>query len=737
LLLLRRKRCRIMTTLSGTLERITFHNEKNRFMIARLRSDDAGNLVTILGVLPGVNPGENLKLTGKWETHPRYGQQFKVTGFEVALPATLDGIKKYLKSGMIKGIGGKTADRLIRHFSLDTIDVIDRTPEKLTEVEGIGKKTAARIVAAWREHHDVRELMDFLAQCGANVVHSAKMLQFYGNDALSIVKETPYRILSDIPEIDFHTADLIAKELGYEEDSSQRVEAGIEFLLGQSNTNGHTYMRESDLMETFARRFKMNAEPARDALDEMAEYGRLVLEPDYDHTGERRIYTPSLYEAETGLARRLNALLTIPVRTPDVDHNQIIDELVKKIAIRPSLEQLGILEGILSHRVAVITGGPGTGKTTLVRAITVIYNALGKKVLLAAPTGRAARRLFEVTGRKAETIHRMLRYNLSTGLFDRDNDDPLEGDVVIVDEASMVDTVLMSHLLNAVSMSARLILVGDVFQLPPIGPGNVLSDLIECGKIRAFELTEIFRQAHESPIVSAAHGIRRGELPDIHPRELTNPESDFLFIEQGRPEAVLDIIVSYMTRILPAHLDARQMQDVQVITPMHKGTVGTLNLNQVLQNILNPKPAGGPGRKMRFRVHDKVMHLKNNYQKEVFNGDIGVVCAIEEETRGLSVKYDDRIVDYTADEQEDLTLAYAISVHKSQGSEYSAVIIPLLTQHFMLLQRNLLYTAVTRGKHVTIVVGTKKALTIALNNDRPNQRLTTLAEKIENPLDHT
>ncbi len=719
-----------MTTLTGILERITYYNEENRYMIARLRSDESKNLVTIIGYMPGVNPGENLKLAGKWETHPKYGQQFKVTGFEVSLPATIDGIRRYLKSGMIKGIGAKTADRLIRHFSEKTIEVIDRTPEKLTEVEGIGEKTAARIAEAWRSHHDVRELMDFLQQCSVNVAHSAKIMKCYGRDALAVIRKTPYRILSDIPEIDFYTADMIAKELGYEEDSYERIEAGIEYLLAQFIAEGHTYMPESVLMERFSRRFQMDAEPVREVLAGMEENSRVVLDRNPLHADERRIYTPCLYEAEIGLARRFNALLSIPVRLPDVDQNQIIEELVKKIAIRPSSEQLDILEGILAHRIAVITGGPGTGKTTLIRAITVIFNAMGEKILLGAPTGRAARRLFEVTGRKAETIHKMLCYNLATQMFDRDQDDPLEADVVIIDEVSMVDTVLMFHLLNAVPLTARLILVGDVFQLPSIGPGNVLSDLIQCGKIKAFELTEIFRQVHESPIVEAAHRIRRGELPDIHHHELTNPESDFLFIEQGRPEAVVDVIIQLLTRILPDHLDKNQIRDVQVITPMHKGTVGTLNLNQVLQTVMNPKSGSRHTLKMRFRINDKVMHLKNNYQKEVFNGDIGIVCAIEAESRNVCVKYDDRIVKYTAEETDDLSLAYAISVHKSQGSEYPAVIIPLLTQHFVLLQRNLLYTAVTRGKQVTVVVGTKKALKIALNNDRPRQRLTTLAERI-------
>ena len=424
------------------------------------------------------------------------------------------------------------------------------------------------------------------------------------------------------------------------------------------------------------------------------------------------------------------AFLSVPLQPSEIGREDIKSALLKEIAILPSEEQLDVLEGLLSHRVAVITGGPGTGKTTLIRSITVLLNAMGKKILLGAPTGRAARRLFEVTGRKSETVHKLLRYNLATRSFDKDRDDPLDGDAVIIDEASMMDTMLMYHLINAVPMTARLILVGDIFQLPSIGPGTVLSDMISSDRIETFELTEIFRQADESPIVNNAHRIRNGQYPELIPCEGRRPISGFYFIEQDKPDEAVAIIIDLCREHLTESLAAAPVQEIQVITPMHKGAAGTLNLNQVLQKVMNPVKRGSPSGKGRFKIHDKVMHLKNNYQKEVFNGDIGTIHEIDGENRKVYVAFDDRIVEYEEEELDELSLAYAISVHKSQGSEYPVVIVPLLTQHFVMLQRNLLYTAITRGQRLVILIGSRKALEIALKNDKPQQRMSLLAERM-------
>jgi len=719
-----------MIILTGLLERITYHNEENHYMIGRLRPDESKNLVTVVGYMAGVNPGETLKINGKWETHPKYGQQFKVDSLEVTLPAAVEGIEKYLKSGIIKGIGRKMADRLVRHFEEKTLNIIEKHPGRLIEVQGIGPKMAARITDAWKSHHAIRELVGFLRKFNINVVYSSKILKQYGKDAVTIISDSPYRLVRDIPDIGFFAADTIAKNLGFSKDDPERIKACIEYQIGQFVGDGHTYMPKTLLSDRLEKRFQIEPDAAEKALDTLIEAGAVTVEPFKNEPTATGVYPTYLYEAEIGISKRIKALLSIPVWQPSMKQDHIISELLKRIAIKPSSEQLDILEGILSHRVAVITGGPGTGKTTLIRSITVIYQSLGKKILLAAPTGRAARRLAEVTQRKAETIHKLLKCNVVTGIFDKNRDDPLNADAVIIDEASMVDTVLMFHLLNAVPLSAVLILVGDIFQLPSIGPGNVLSDMIRSKSIQSFELKKIFRQAHESPIVINAHKVRRGEMPELKHYESPKERSEFFFIEQSHPESVVEKIIELCTKTLPNQLALTHINEVQVITPMHKGAVGTLNLNQVLQKVMNPDTKTVRISNSRFKLKDKVMHLKNNYQKEVFNGDIGAIHAIDNEQQQISVNYDDRIVYYDFEELDELSLAYAISVHKSQGSEYPAVIIPLMTQHFALLQRNLLYTAITRGKNLVIIIGTRKALSIALRNNKPTQRLSNLTHRL-------
>jgi exodeoxyribonuclease V alpha subunit len=511
------------------------------------------------------------------------------------------------------------------------------------------------------------------------------------------------------------------------------VRAAILHLIFNLTDDGHTFAEEENLIARCENLFQVDRDTIHTAIDELVAENLIVAETLDADTQTRALYLKELHLAEAGLANRLKALLSVPVPSVEIDSEQIAAEVQKKLAINLSTEQLDVLEQIFSHRISIITGGPGTGKTTLLRSITTMFEALGKRVKLAAPTGRAARRLAEVTRRKAKTIHRLLGYNFTDGQFIRNQDTPLDADALIVDEASMVDTVLMFNFLKAVPASAVLVLVGDVFQLPSVGPGNVLADIIQSDCMPVFYLKKIFRQDRESPIVMNAHRVRAGETPEFEPSERIDGHSEFFFLEQNEPQQVVSTIVQLCRQELPRQFGIDPVNDLQVLTPMHKGLVGTINLNHVLQDALNPNPVLQESIGSKFKINDKVMHLKNNYQKDVYNGDIGTVCQIDKKSGQLSVDYYGRTVEYDASDLDEITVAYAISVHKSQGSEYPAVIIPLLTQHYIMLQRNLLYTAMTRGKKLVILIGTQKALSVALNNDKPQQRLSRLAERLMQP----
>ncbi len=722
-----------LTDLEGCLDRITFYNPENHYTIAKFRPRGAQNAITVVGFMPEPTAGEFLKVDGIWETHVRYGQQLKILRFEVLLPATVDGIRKYLKSGVIKGLGAKTISRLIRHFGDQTLVVIESSPEKLTEVKGIGKATASQIAESWKFHHAIRRLMLFLQNHGISLAYSGRIFKQYGAAAVDILTNHPFQIACDLPGTGFYIADRIAQHQGALSDDPLRIRACILYLLEQAASDGHMFMTGHETLRKCARLFDIDAESASAAMQELSGDGQVVQEtmggPGRDRGSDQALYLSALHRVETGIARRLKAILSVPVKPPDINQEQMTREILARLAIQLSAEQQTVLEEILLHHIAIITGGPGTGKTTLIRSIAAICDRLRQKTILSAPTGRAARRLSEVARKKASTLHKLLGYNLEQNDFEKDEDDPLDVDVMIVDEASMVDAQLMFHLLKAVPVTATLILVGDVFQLPSVGPGNILSDLIHSGVIRTFELKEIFRQAKKSPIVVNAHRVRQGNLPNLE-KNASKGLSEFYFIEQYLPETVVKTIVELCSRKIPERFGFDPVRDIQVLTPMHKGTVGTIQLNQVLQEALNSQSAVGAG--IQFRPGDKVMHLKNNYAKEVFNGDIGVISEIDLSKRRLSVNYDDRIVDYESEELEDLTLAYAISVHKSQGSEYPAVVIPLMPQHHPLLQRNLLYTAITRGKKLVIIVGTRQALDTAIKNDRPGNRLSLLDQRLKN-----
>ncbi|MDL1989155.1 MAG: ATP-dependent RecD-like DNA helicase, partial [Deltaproteobacteria bacterium] len=700
------------------------------YIIAKLKPGNTDNLVTVVGFMGGVSPGEALKIMGEWETHPKYGQQFRIKSYDVTLPASVEGITNYLKSGIIKGIGRLMAGRIVKRFGADTLNVIENYPEKLLEVEGIGKTKAASISNAWKDHHAIRSLMQFLQEAGVKTSYSAILLKEYGLDALNIIQSNPYCLANDIPGIGFYMADAIALKLGKSENEPERARACIIHLMQQFSNDGHVFAYLDQLTARCKNLFQIESEAAEEAIEYLSTAGELLIENKAEVPDKKAVYLKALHQAEAGLANRLKALLSVPVVPQGIDTEQISNEVLKKLAIKLSEEQLNVLEKIFSYRAVIITGGPGTGKTTLIRSINAVFKALGKQISLAAPTGRAARRLAELTHRDAKTIHRLLGYNFKDNLFDKNQDNPLDADAVIIDEASMVDTYLMFHLLNAIPMTSMLIMVGDVFQLPSVGPGNVLDDMIKSDIIPVFYLKKIFRQARESSIVLNAHRVLKGEFPLL--KHINEPAdlSEFYFIEQNNPEKVVSTIVELCTRAIPERFGFDPVKEVQVLAPMHKGVVGTINLNQVLQKVLNPNPVTINATNNSFKPGDKVMHLKNNYQKEVFNGDIGTIISIDSKKEELSVDFYGRAVSYDFTETGELSLAYAISVHKSQGSEYPAVIIPLMTQHYALLQRNLLYTAITRGEKLVILIGMKKALDIALKNDRPRQRLSMLTDRL-------
>lgn len=687
-------------------------------------------MVTILGHMPEPGVGESLRISGTWRSHPRYGQQFRMEGYRVLLPSDVDGIQKYLQSGLIKGVGPKIVARLVAHFKEETLDVIDKDPDRLEEVKGIGKETANRIALAWKVHHGLKRLMDFLQDNGLKASYGARVYKLYGTRALDILQNDPWQVAHDLPRIGFMIADTLMRNAGVEATDNDRVKACILHLLFTFAEDGNVCIREEDLLERCLQKFQVDERYTREAIDQLSAEHEIVVETDPEFAADRYLYLLPLHQAEIGIAHKLSALLSNPVDRPEIDTERIHETVLKHLALKLSPEQLEVVQNILDHRVAVITGGPGTGKTTLVRSITAVFSSIQMKVYLCAPTGRAARRLAELTRKQAATIHRMLGFNVAEGQFEKNRDNPLQADVVIVDEASMVDTVLMVHLLNALHLDTRIILVGDVFQLPSVGPGNVLADLIGSGRLRTYELTTVFRQTRESPIVINAHRIRGGQYPVLPDEGYGDDLSEFYFIDRYQPEAVARLIVELCGRSIPDQFGFDPIHDIQVLVPMHKGIVGTFNLNQRLQEGLNPNTALIQSQGQHFRPGDKVMHLKNNYSKDVFNGDSGIITDIDTHNNIVSVDYDGKIVEYDAAELDEISLAYAITVHKSQGSEYPAVIIPLLTQHYALLQRNLLYTAVTRGKKLVIIIGTEKALSIALENNRPHERLSRLEERL-------
>jgi exodeoxyribonuclease V alpha subunit len=721
-----------MTTISGVLEKITYQNDETGFVVAKLQEKEKRGLTTLVGNLSGVHAGESLMLTGKWVQNPRFGEQFKVETFHITVPATLHGIRKYLGSGLIHGIGPVMADRIVDRFGLETLEVIEKAPERLSEIEGIGPKRVSLIQEAWRDQQEIKDIMIFLQGHGISATYSTKIYKHYGDQSIQMVRENPYRLSQDIYGIGFITADRIAQNLGIPPHSLIRAKAGLIFVLRELAEEGHVYYPERDLVEKAKEILKIDMEIVEEAIRALSEEKQVFVERTNPEKGLQPVYLAPFYYAEAGSSERLKALMDCPSTVRPIQPEKAIEWVQERLRIEVAPKQKEAILSAARSKVLVITGGPGTGKTTIITAILRIFQGLRLRILLAAPTGRAAKRMSEATGWEAKTIHRLLEYSPQKGGFKRDQEAPLDADVVIIDEASMVDILLMYHLLKAVPPSAHLILVGDVDQLPSVGPGNVLKDMIESGRFPVVRLTEIFRQAEKSMIVVNAHRINEGELPVL--REMGKKDStDFFFIEEEAPEEILRRVLLLSAEEIPRRFGFHPTREIQVLTPMHRGVIGTINLNLELQRTLNPAPPGVSYGGVTFKLHDKVMQINNNYDKEVFNGDIGWITGIDEESRELTIDFDGRLVSYASSEMDEVVLAYAISVHKSQGSEYPAVILPVTTQHYLLLQRNLIYTGITRAKKLVVLIGSRKALGIAIRNDTPRMRFTRLCERLLPP----
>jgi exodeoxyribonuclease V alpha subunit len=719
--------------LQGQIERITYTNDENGYTVAKVRVQGRRDLVTIVGNLVAPTPGEIIKMSGEWTNHPKYGEQFKVVRYKSLVPASVYGIERYLGSGLIKGIGPVMAKRIVEKFGNTTLDVIEDEIEKLAEVDGIGKKRIGMIKKAWEDQKEIRDVMIFLQTHGVGSGYATKIFKQYGARSIHVVKGNPYRLAADIFGIGFLTADRIAERLGFAKDSELRAEAGILYVLHQVADEGHVYYPYELLVKKCGEVLGVSGEVIVKALAAVEESNLIVIEDlkedmeDFTE-GRRAVYLAKFYLSETSIATRLKTLVTARECIRRIEADEAIEWVQRQLAITLARKQVEAIRCALENKAMVITGGPGTGKTTIINAILKIFSRLRVKIMLAAPTGRAAKRMSEATGHEAKTIHRMLEYSIQKGGFQRNELNPLDCDLVIIDEASMIDTILLHHLLKGIPSGATFILVGDVNQLPSVGAGNVLKDIIESGQMEVVELNEIFRQARESLIIVNAHKINNGLLPSF--KSPGRKQEDFYFIAQEDPEGALRIILELTMERIPRRFGFDPIDHIQVLTPMHKGVVGAGNLNAELQRALNPTSDGVTRDNRDFRVNDKVMQVRNNYDKEVFNGDIGRITRIDLEDQEMTISFDGRDVVYDFTDLNEIVLAYAVSVHKSQGSEYPAVVIPLLTQHYVLLQRNLVYTAVTRGRNLVVMVGTKKALAIGVKNDRTQKRYTYLRHRL-------
>lgn len=739
------------------VERITYQNPENGYSVLKCRVKDFAELVPVVGNLLDANVGSVLLVEGNWKVDAKYGRQFLAENWEETLPATIYGMEKYLGSGLIKGVGPRFARRIVQKFGADTFRVIEENVELLIEVEGIGKKRVQMIAESWERQKEIKNIMLFLQEHQVSASYAAKIYKQYGNDSIAVMKENPYKLADDIWGIGFKTADQIAKKLGFGSESYVRLRSGLMYTLSELSNEGHVYARKQQLIDTASELLEAAPETIVMTMDDMLKNQELIEEKEIIKVDEEgkpvsAIYLPPFYFAEIGVAAKLKKLASSPaedrlytelmearVKTGNKDLSINTAMIEKKTGMQYDEIQVNAIRQAAAAKVLVLTGGPGTGKTTTTHGIISAYQAYGLKILLAAPTGRAAKRMTEATGLEAKTIHRLLECKPPEG-YQKNEENPLEGDVLIVDECSMIDIILMNSLLKAIPPSMRLILVGDTDQLPSVGAGNVLKDVIESGAFPVIRLTRIFRQAQTSRIIMNAHRINEGKMPDIS----NGKGTDFFFMENEDAENVVPEIVELVQKKLPGYYKTEPSQ-IQVLTPMQRGIVGATNLNLALQEALNPTEhqvfMRGRGAVMMpkeclrrsgytYRADDKVMQIKNNYDKEVFNGDIGRIESVNEEDRTLSVIFDGRKVEYDISELDELVHAYATTIHKSQGSEYPIVVMPILMNHFVMLQRNLIYTGITRAKKVLVMIGTKKALSYAVRNVTVENRNTLLRERL-------
>jgi exodeoxyribonuclease V alpha subunit len=738
-----------MDTITGHIERITFQNVENGWTVARLQEPKKFDLTTIVGTMTSVQVGETLRCHGHWKNDPNYGFQFVVQDYEVTQPATIKGIQKYLASGMIKGIGDHFAEQIVIRYGEQTLDVIDQTPDVLMEIDGIGPKRLSKIKDGWAEQKAIREVMTFLMGYGISPTYAQKVFKTYGDDSIRIIKDNPYQLARDIWGIGFKTADATAQKLGISKESDMRVDAGVEYVLNELSNDGHTCYPVDKFLEEAQKLLEVDANLVAARLAVIEQEERIVTAPlTVEGTLTACVWLKVFHVCEQGIGSELKRLSLPPalsegggertgaVPSPppsegaggrplrNVKVPNAIAWAEQKLSIRLAENQRKAVGASLTEKVHIITGGPGTGKSTITKVILLVTHQLTQKIMLAAPTGRAAKRMAEITGMKASTIHTLLEFDFNIGGFRRNRDNPLDCDLLIVDEASMIDTVLMFNLLKAIPTHARVIFVGDVDQLPSVGAGSVLQDLISSEKIPVTRLTEIFRQAASSKIIVNAHRINAGEFPDLS----NDKKGDFFFMQEEDPDKLTDLIVNLVDSRLPKAYGFDSFDDIQVLAPMNRGTIGNRNLNEVLQKKLNPSydPLVKMGRS--FHEDDKVMQIKNNYDKDVYNGDVGRIKKIDKVEQEVIVLFDGREVVYDFTDLDQLTLAYAVSIHKYQGSECPCVVMPLVMGHYMMLYRNLIYTGITRGKKLVVLVGSKKAIAMAVKNDKAVRRFTGLGE---------
>ncbi len=711
--------------LYGYIERITFQNAENGFAVAWLKSRKSRELICLVGVMGTLQPGETVRVRGEWQHHLVHGRQFSVDICQNELPADVEGIRRYLGSGLVKGIGPTYAGRIVETFGEETLRVIDQTPERLREIEGIGKKRIDQITSSWIEQSHVREVMIFLQGQGISPRFAQKIYKRYGNDSIHKIKEDPYRLAKEIRGVGFKSADKIAEKLGFEKESPARLRAGLFFTLETLSEEGSTCAPKEVLIERAAELLEVSPDLLFPALEEITKED-LVRQAAMPEKEEPYIWLKPLFLSEMGIAREIKRILYGVSKLRDIDTVKAVEWVQALLDIELAPLQQKAVKKAVSGKCLILTGGPGTGKSTITNAILKITEKLTSRTLLAAPTGKAAKRMSEITQKKASTIHSLLEYDFKAGGFKRGADNPLEADLIIVDEASMIDTHLMYQLLKAIPDHARLVFVGDVNQLPSVGPGNVLMDLINSKKVPVTVLKEIFRQAAGSTIIVNAHRINDGIFPDLS----NEPDSDFFFIEAETPELASEEILSLVTKRLPQKYHLDPIDEIQVLAPMKKGVVGTENLNLLLQKQLIGERETLFLSGVNWHVGDKVMQLRNNYTKEVFNGDVGRVVRIDTGEQQVFVQFDHKVVSYDSHDLDELQLSYAVSIHKFQGSECPCIVMPIHTTHFKMLHRNLIYTGVTRGKKLVVVVGTKKAIAIGVKNDEVRLRYTGLKEFI-------